>query len=107
MGCCYVVQYTAVGFSVVYFFGVLKQAWEIYKHETSHIFLNQRFLDRYKFLKQWSGCQWEAEVEPDGTVGTPKTTPGGITDFSDARRQSGIAAPKQVSTDNPLANPAL
>ena len=85
--------YAAIAFAVIYFVGVLTHAWAIYKHETAHAAANSKL----EYLKHWSGCQWEADVGADGTVGTPRTIPGGITDFSDARQQQQGGAPREAA----------
>jgi hypothetical protein len=89
--------YVGLGFAALYLAGALKEAWAIRRHEGASRGLDARSEELWTSaggfgLQHWAGCQWEADVAPDGSVGAPRTLAGGTTEFSDARRRDGAVA---------------
>ena len=76
-------------FAAAWLIGFGSQAWAIHKHETSR---EAQSKETETYWNWWEGCRWEADVEPDGTVGAARSVAGGIADFS------------RAETDNPVAD---
>ena len=79
----------SVFFAAAWLIGFGSQAWAIHKHETSRAAQSK---ETETYWNWWEGCRWEADVEPDGTVGAARSVAGGIADFS------------RAETDNPVAD---
>ena len=73
--------------AVVYVLGFTKELMVIIRHQHSHTVTQKPGVQSaWSLVQKWEGYIYEAEVEPDGTVGSPQVVPGGISAFNTLRK---------------------